>query len=344
MNSEAPQWNQQQQQQCEDRSIASESSTQTIFSKKRGRANSFGTASTELTNDENMIGEVYFVSKGYNGCYSATNELTLRTEKHSSRSISRIASAPSLAIMDEQVEMADNAIALLKEQMPSKKIRFDNGIFTVTTDSKKETIGRVQSMPTLFQPNEEPSVPTSQPHTHNPEQLVKEIFHSNGCDSTVHSALELNDFFLDPTEEQIASYDTELTLAVRSGNVAALREMHAQGRPMQCCNRFGESILHMACRKGLLDVVIFLLEEGDVSMRVRDDFGRTPLHDACWTRNPEFELVRLLAEREPTMLLMKDKRGSTPMGYVRRDHWDQWCQFLEENRSLLDVCGEVEAI
>lgn len=147
--------------------------------------------------------------------------------------------------------------------------------------------------------------------------------------------LESRGYFLEHTPEQIASYDTAVTAAVRAGNVAALRAMLRDGRDLQCSNRFGESIVHAACRRGSLAVVRFLLDEAGVSLRVRDDQGRTPLHDACWTRVPEFELVRIIVEREPDLLLVCDKRGHSPLGYVRRDHWGAWVRFLDGHRDLL---------
>ena len=62
---------------------------------------------------------------------------------------------------------------------------------------------------------------------------------------------------------------------------------------MTACNRFGESIVHMACRRADFEVVDFLLENiGDVWGV--DDFGRTPLHDACWRPEPRFDIVTCL--------------------------------------------------
>ena len=58
--------------------------------------------------------------------------------------------------------------------------------------------------------------------------------------------------------------------------------MHKKGKTLQCCNRFGESAIHMACRHDLTDVVKFSIEEVGSILRVRDDYGRTPLHDAFW--------------------------------------------------------------
>ena len=39
------------------------------------------------------------------------------------------------------------------------------------------------------------------------------------------------------------------------------------------CNRFGESLLHLACRKALVKVVEFLVNEVEVPVREKYDIG-----------------------------------------------------------------------
>eukprot|EP00592_Proboscia_alata_P000182 CAMPEP_0194373644 /NCGR_PEP_ID=MMETSP0174-20130528/22134_1 /TAXON_ID=216777 /ORGANISM="Proboscia alata, Strain PI-D3" /LENGTH=322 /DNA_ID=CAMNT_0039152869 /DNA_START=159 /DNA_END=1124 /DNA_ORIENTATION=+ len=143
------------------------------------------------------------------------------------------------------------------------------------------------------------------------------------------------DFFLKPTEEQMAAYGHDLIEAIRKRDIDFLRSYHENGNSLQCCNRFGESLIHMACRRGFVDVVQFLTKEAGVSLRVRDDFGRTPMHDACWTCEPNFELLDLLIASEPDLLVLSDKRGSTPFDYVRKEHWSGWMKYLEMNKQKL---------
>jgi hypothetical protein len=47
---------------------------------------------------------------------------------------------------------------------------------------------------------------------------------------------------------------------------------------MDACNRFGESVLHMACRRGATPMVAFLMADCGLQVNISDDFGRTPLH------------------------------------------------------------------
>merc|ERR1712113_1243402 len=114
-----------------------------------------------------------------------------------------------------------------------------------------------------------------------------------------------------------------------------MRKMHEAGQMLQCSNRFGESLLHMACRRGYTDVVRYLITEADVTLRVKDDFGRTPLHDACWSATPNFELMELIMEHDPDLLLVEDVRGHSPFSYARRSHWKDWRDFLTRRRDSL---------
>jgi len=118
--------------------------------------------------------------------------------------------------------------------------------------------------------------------------------------------------------------------------------MSVAGRPppFRCANRFGESLLHLACRRGRTEMVRFLVVEMGSCPRevlsIMDDCHKTPLHDACWTPTPNFELVHLLLEHAPEQVLRKDIRGNTPFDYVRRNDDRLWLRFLWERRHLLE--------
>ena len=169
----------------------------------------------------------------------------------------------------------------------------------------------------------------------SPHQAVLDAFAAKDKIKDVRPTLSVDNFFIQHTEEQIKSYDVQVIQAMRSQDIDQLRNMHKAGRQLQCANKFGESLIHMACRRGFVDVVRFLVDEAGVSVRVRDDYGRTALHDACWTSEPNEELVEYLIRQCPELLLMSDKRGSAPFEYVRREHWGRWLKFVQENEELL---------
>lgn len=132
------------------------------------------------------------------------------------------------------------------------------------------------------------------------------------------------------TDEQKKGYDTDSISAIRSQDIDTLRRWHQEGRVLQAANAFGESLLHMACRRGFLDVVKFLVEEVGHNLWVRDDAGRTPLHDACWTAIACPDLVKFIIGKDSDMLLVSDKRGHTPLDYARKDHWQTWIDVFEK--------------
>jgi hypothetical protein len=162
----------------------------------------------------------------------------------------------------------------------------------------------------------------------NPQKCLENIFRANGQAFKIHSCEALPDFFEDLKQEEVDAYGFDVLKAVRESDIATLRQYHKEGRPLKCSNRFGESLLHLACRKALVPVVDFLVNEVGVPLRVKDDMGRTPLADAFWTIEPNTELVEILLTKCPDLLMVSDKRGHTPLAYARRHHWAEWNAYL----------------
>lgn len=178
----------------------------------------------------------------------------------------------------------------------------------------------------------------------HPQQTLISILHEAGYQAKSRKSSELTDYFFQYAEEHIAAYDQEVINAIRSRNIPLLRALKAKGKTLQCANRYGESLVHMACRRGMTDVVRFLVLEANVSLRVKDDYGRTPLHDACWSAEPNFELMDFLIEHEADLLLVEDTRGHFPFSYARRSHWEGWNQFLMRKRGSIRLRTFVEPL
>jgi ankyrin repeat protein len=174
----------------------------------------------------------------------------------------------------------------------------------------------------------------------SPQEYLMEIVKNRGIDVQIHDSLQIQGFFSEYTEEEVSSYNADVLNAIRNQDIAKLREFHESGRPLKCSNSFGESLIHMACRRGFYDVVSFLIREAKVPVRVRDDYGRTILHDAAWTCEPNFELLELILTECPDLLYMRDRRGDTPISYARKSHWHAWKKFLKQNADLvIPVCN-----
>ena len=163
-----------------------------------------------------------------------------------------------------------------------------------------------------------------------PIDIVREALSSRGLDPNIKPSKDMGDgFFVKITE----MYGNEVVSAIRSNNIQKLRKLHADGTILQCGNQFGETLIHLACRRSHRELVAFLVKEAGVSLRVRDDFGRTPMHDLCWRANPDLELFDILLEWAPELLMLSDDRGHTPLDYSRREHWDVLIPFLLERKS-----------
>lgn len=140
----------------------------------------------------------------------------------------------------------------------------------------------------------------------------------------------------------MSRYNTEIVQIARSNDIAALQEYYKKhGREsLNCYNRFGEGLLNMACRRGFSQMVQFLLSpEIHLQARVRDDGGRTPLHDACWYPEPQLEVCTMIIQQDPSLLLVADKRGYTPFQYARKSDWLVWRKFLVQNLDQIRILG-----
>eukprot|EP00562_Extubocellulus_spinifer_P013534 CAMPEP_0178546162 /NCGR_PEP_ID=MMETSP0697-20121206/4013_1 /TAXON_ID=265572 /ORGANISM="Extubocellulus spinifer, Strain CCMP396" /LENGTH=300 /DNA_ID=CAMNT_0020178747 /DNA_START=87 /DNA_END=989 /DNA_ORIENTATION=+ len=168
-----------------------------------------------------------------------------------------------------------------------------------------------------------------------PQRYLMSLIQSHAPAIDTVPALSIKNYFLEYTEEHYESYGADAIAAIRAQDIDALRKLHQSGRTLQSTNRFGESLLHMACRRGFTNVVRFLLTEAGVSLKVCDDMGRTAMHDACWTCEPNIELMDLLLSHCPELLVMTDKRGSAPFEYIRGEHSITWMKFLSLRKDLI---------
>lgn len=168
----------------------------------------------------------------------------------------------------------------------------------------------------------------------HPEEFLLGILRERGYRTEMVSGKD-SEFHRLPALDQIASYDKAILSAVLDENVSTLEAMRTAGRRMDACNRFGDSVLHMACRRGRVGSLRYLLRVcGPSGLIQTDDFGRTVMHDACWTPTPRFDVVSSVLDVDTRLLRILDKRGSSPLQYVPRDQWLQWCAFFEARKEV----------
>jgi ankyrin repeat protein len=170
----------------------------------------------------------------------------------------------------------------------------------------------------------------------HPVDLLRALFSLSGSTKKWMEQRQKEHRFHCPTADTVEAYDLVVVRAIRERKVDKLRDMLHEGRRFDASNKFGESLIHLACRRGDIAIIKFLLEEAHVSLDVSDDFGRTPLHDACWTSEPNVDVVELLLKKvPPDMLLMEDVRGHTPFHYARKEHYPTWVAFLRKNAQVI---------
>jgi hypothetical protein len=140
-------------------------------------------------------------------------------------------------------------------------------------------------------------------------------------------------------------YDFETIRAIRSSDVATMRSLLSEGKSFDACNRNGETFLHLACRRSNLETINFLIDEARVRVDVRDLMGRTVLHDVCWRPTPSLEiLATVIRAVNPELLLVEDSRGHSCFDYCRKEHWEQWVQFLDDSADMLRRRSELAAM
>jgi Ankyrin repeats (3 copies) len=166
----------------------------------------------------------------------------------------------------------------------------------------------------------------------NPQNYLDYIMKSHGYSTKRYNTLRTA-YHNKPTALQKASYDLHLIGIVKESDATNLDDILKAGISPNPCNTYGESLVHMICRRGDEKLLQVMIQNG-CNVQVADDYGRTPLHDACWAANPAFDTVEMLLERDLTLLQMTDCRGFLPLSYVRKDDWPAWIDFLDRKKHL----------
>jgi len=162
----------------------------------------------------------------------------------------------------------------------------------------------------------------------SPEDYFHSILSSRGYSTSYHSTLQTAYYNSQPTPLQLASYDLHMIDLVRRRHLKTLRAMMQCGISLNPCNAHGESLIHTICRLGQVEMLQEFLRAGSF-VQVADDYGRTPMHDACWTVTPNFPLVELLLQQDTNFFQMMDARQATPLSYVRKENWSAWVERLD---------------
>ncbi|MGK3740764.1 MAG: ankyrin repeat protein [Bacillariaceae sp.] len=195
-------------------------------------------------------------------------------------------------------------------------------------------------------PNNETELPDVNDDKLSPDEFLQKLLLATcGIELVPKKAQSLDKFFATVTDEQVLAYTMTVVSACRRNDLDALKKLYTEeNQTMNCSNRFGESLLTMACRRGFEAIVEYLLQLPDVDIRVCDDSGRTVLHDACWNPSPQLKIVELIMERDPALFFISDNRGFTPFQYARSQHFLIWRTFLLKNMDYLQALKSEDVI
>lgn len=170
----------------------------------------------------------------------------------------------------------------------------------------------------------------------SPQDVLERILTERGygSGSSVRCKAEETCYDFRPSPLQLASFGTELVKAIHNSDVDKLDELLGTGISPNPCNQFRDSIVDLVCKRGNAPIFGCLVMHG-CDLRVCDGFGRTPLHHSCWASDFSTEIAEIILRTDRQQLLMEDKRGQTPLEYVRPDQSQDWIDFLEDHADLL---------
>ena len=98
---------------------------------------------------------------------------------------------------------------------------------------------------------------------------------------------------------------------MRLDDLEPLRAAVRGGRRMNACNRYGETLVHAACRAGSQRSLAYLLAHGG-TLRCCDDAGRVPLHESCRAGQPCLAIALRILLEDSRQAHALDARGSAP--------------------------------
>lgn len=116
--------------------------------------------------------------------------------------------------------------------------------------------------------------------------------------------------------------------ALQSDDVDSLKWFLDKGFSVNYHNKFGETLIHHACRMQAVKCINELLER-KVIVGVSSISGRNPLHNAIWFKEEiSLSILRLLCGICPVLLVCEDWLGHTPLDNVSPLQWPVLCDFL----------------
>jgi hypothetical protein len=171
------------------------------------------------------------------------------------------------------------------------------------------------------------------------QDYLDTLLKSHGYSTRQYRALD-SAYYNTPTALQLASYDVHMRSVILRDE-GALYKALVCGLSPNACNQFGDSLVHKVCRLlGDYDLFQVVFQAG-CSLQCADDYGRTPMHDACWSADPSFGVFETLMQEDIHMFYMQDNRGFLPLSYISAEHKKDYINFLD---AVKDVYWPVRSV
>ena len=168
----------------------------------------------------------------------------------------------------------------------------------------------------------------------NPQDYLDKILKKRGYSTKQYTTLGTA-YHQAPTDFQLASFDGQVLKMIlcRLKDTDTFRNTLASGISPNACNKFGESFIHKVCRRGDDEFLEIFLECG-AEIRIADDYGRTPMHDACWSVKPAFKVIETLMQQDIRLFYLTDANGALPLSYVRKESHSVYIEFLDSVKEV----------
>lgn len=165
-----------------------------------------------------------------------------------------------------------------------------------------------------------------------PKDQLQNVF---GTPADDFKTFNWNRYFQPMNPTDIGTMSTELERAISSKKLKRLQRLHEKGVSMTARNKQGETVVHLVCRHGCAEMLIYLIQQAKVSVRVRDSSGKTALHEVAWSPNFNPSIAMMLVSDSPELLWAPDTRGFLALDYVPRRTMSDWYDFLEVKTPML---------
>nr|XP_039272918.1 transient receptor potential channel pyrexia-like isoform X2 [Styela clava] len=108
-------------------------------------------------------------------------------------------------------------------------------------------------------------------------------------------------------------------------NLELLSSLFAQGAEANCCDRYGQTLLHEVARLWHVDVAEFLIAKG-ADINRSDRYGRTPIHVAAATDYPE--MIEFFEKSGANIEARTAEELQTPLHFAARNDAVDACKIL----------------